>query len=108
MTVTHLPTRYTIGGSDAAAAAGIDPYKSRVMLWLEKKGRIERPETEAMRWGRLIEPTIVDVLEREHGYTIVSGPKPIGDLERPWFSGTPDGFVHNGDDPLLLEVKTVG
>lgn len=49
VTVVQLPTRFTIGGSEAAAAAGIDPHRSRVGLWLEKTGRVEREETEAMR-----------------------------------------------------------
>lgn len=107
MTVVQLPTRFTIGGSEAAAAAGIDPHRSRVGLWLEKTGRVEREETEAMRWGKLIEPTVVNVLESEHGYSIVSGPELLGDPERPWLNGHPDGFVV-GNDPMLLEVKTVG
>ena len=38
MTVTALDTRRRekIGGSEAAAACGIDPYRSRLMLWYEK------------------------------------------------------------------------
>lgn len=28
-----------IGGSDAAAAVGLNPYKSQLELWLEKAGR---------------------------------------------------------------------
>ncbi len=28
-----------IGGSDAAAAVGLNPYKSQLELWLEKTGR---------------------------------------------------------------------
>jgi hypothetical protein len=32
MTVVQLPTRFTIGGSEAAAAAGIDPTTTREVL----------------------------------------------------------------------------
>lgn len=110
MTVTHLPTRYTIGGSDAAAAAGIDPHKSRVMLWLEKKGRIERSETEAMRWGKLLEPLIFEEL-REQGWRV---DRVIGglllDVERLWLRGNPDGyeFADSGAQVAVVDAKTVG
>ena len=40
--------RFTVGGSDVAAAAGIHPFVSPVMLWLQKTGRVEVAETEAM------------------------------------------------------------
>jgi putative phage-type endonuclease len=110
MTVVQLPTRFTIGGSEAAAAAGIDPHRSRVALWLEKTGRVERPETEAMRWGTLLEPVIVEQLEQEHGYILFPQPAEIADGSRPWITGHPDGIVTHDDEPepLLLEIKTVG
>ncbi|NDC64365.1 MAG: hypothetical protein EBZ59_10375, partial [Planctomycetia bacterium] len=33
--------RAGIGGSDAAAACGIDPYRDRLTLWAEKVGLAE-------------------------------------------------------------------
>ena len=70
MTVVQLRP-HTIGGSEAAAACGVDPYRSRVWLWGEKTGRpgFERPETEAMRWGKRLEDDIDDAL-RELGYDV--------------------------------------
>jgi putative phage-type endonuclease len=111
--VTVVPLRQPspIGGSEAAAAAGIDPHRSRVMLWLEKSGRFERGESEAMRWGHLLEPVIAAELA-ERGYTVRLGCPRLFDSERPWVGGTPDGFIDVGDpaDPSdgLLEIKTVG
>jgi putative phage-type endonuclease len=116
MTVVQLPTRFTVGGSEAAAAAGIDPHRSRVALWLEKTGRVERPETEAMRWGTLLEPLIIFELE-ERGYHVFHLGLEYTDEshERSWLRGHPDGFVRYEDDrerdvldPMLLEIKTVG
>jgi putative phage-type endonuclease len=109
MTVVQLPTRFTIGGSEAAAAAGIDPHRSRVALWLEKTGRVERPETEAMRWGTLLEPVIMQELF-ERGWQVDPYKGDVGDTERPWLTGHPDGIVYHDDEPgvWLLEVKTVG
>jgi putative phage-type endonuclease len=96
----------TIGGSEIAAAAGVDPYRSRVALWLEKTGRLDPPETEAMRWGELLEPAIWNELE-DRGYELtVSNPAGLTDAERPWLVGHPDGFVALGAETGVLEVKT--
>lgn len=99
-----VPRIATLGGSDAAAAAGVDPYRSRVMLWAEKTGRIVRPETEAMRWGTLLEPLVKDEL-RERGYD-VEDVGSVNDLSRPWLIGHPDGIVNESPGLALLEVKT--
>src|SRR6266487_441319 len=75
MTVVDLATRRRdkIGGSEAASACGVDPFRSRIMLWAEKTGRIERPETEAMKWGKLLEPVVFAGLERQ-GYDVMPAP----------------------------------
>ena len=45
-----------IGGSDAGAILGFNPYKSPYYLWCEKTGRIgSQPDSEAMRQGRDLE-----------------------------------------------------
>jgi putative phage-type endonuclease len=113
MTVVQLPTRFTIGGSEAASAAGIDAHRSRVGLWLEKTGRVEREETEAMRWGTLIEPLIISTLRSELHYQVERrawDAAPLVDPARPWLIGHPDGWITEDDDDGLgvLEVKTVG
>lgn len=109
MNVVSLRQPSPIGGSEAAAAAGIDPHRSRVMLWLEKTGRFERPESDAMRWGTLLEPVIFSAL-REDGYYVEphDGTRLV-DPDRPWIAGTPDGFDYGDDKAVrLLEVKAVG
>src|SRR5581483_6399044 len=60
-------------GAEGAAAAGVHPYTSRVMLWLRRTGRVEQPETEAMRWGTRIEPLVLAALEEE-GYELLPAP----------------------------------
>jgi predicted phage-related endonuclease len=125
MTVVQLPTRFTIGGSEAAAAAGIDPHRSRVGLWLEKTGRVEREETEAMRWGKLLEPVIVCALsDRDIYASDLTDPflderfksrrgsslMELCDPDRPWLIGHPDNLWMGDDHEVigLIEVKTVG
>jgi putative phage-type endonuclease len=108
VTVVSLDTRRRdkIGGSDAAAACGVDPYRSRVMLWAEKTGRVTRAETEAMRWGKLLEPVVFAELERQ-GFDVMPAP----DVEwaqdgLPWLVGHPDGFVDLDGQRCVLEIKT--
>ena len=98
--------RERLGGSDAAAACGVDPYRSRVHLWAEKMGLLERERTEAMEWGTRLEPLIFAQLE-ESGYDVAW---PSGDdLAHPelrWFAGHPDGYINLEGEPGILEVKT--
>ena len=99
-------SRFTIGGSEAAAAVGVDPYRSPVMLWAEKTGRYQRPETDAMRWGKLLEPVVFAQLERE-GWDVM----PALDVEwqhdsLTWLRGHVDGFVDIDGARGVLEIKT--
>jgi putative phage-type endonuclease len=98
----------TIGGSEAASACGVDQYRSRVMLWAEKTGRVEREPSEAMRWGNLLEPVVFQELERR-GFNVSPGlADTLRDDDRPWLTGHPDGFAEIDGEPALLEIKTAG
>lgn len=105
MSVTPLRKVAPIGGSEAAAACGIDPYMSKVYLWLVKTGKIARPETDAMHWGKLLEPVIFGQLEAD--YDVIPAPaEGLTDPERDWLHGHPDGFVTLDHERAVLEVKT--
>lgn len=113
MTVTNITRPAPIGGSEIAAACGIDPHRSRVMLWLEKTGRVRREPSEAMEWGTRLEPVIFEALA-DQGYNVASaGGVAWRDEARPWLIGHPDGFEWPGDSrqdgpERLLEIKTAG
>jgi len=48
--------RRGIGGSDAAAVVGLNPYKSELALWADKQGKLpEVEDNESMRTGRDLE-----------------------------------------------------
>ena len=56
--------RRGIGGSDAAAILGMNPWKSPMDVWLEKTGEFsadDEPDNEKMYWGTALE----DVVARE-------------------------------------------
>lgn len=110
MTVVDLDTRRRdkIGGSEAAAACGVDPHRSRIMLWAEKTGRVERAESEPMKWGTLLQPVIFAELERQ-GYDVLPCPDAEwSHAEWPWLVGHPDGFAQVDGERAVLEIKTAG
>jgi putative phage-type endonuclease len=97
-----------IGGSDAAAACGIDPWKSQLELYLEKTAVYEptvtslRRPNPRMEWGNLLEPVIrqkyMDVTGRK-----VSVPDTLFHPDYPHILVNLDG---KADDDGILEVKT--
>jgi len=107
MSVTELQ-RFTLGGSVAASAAGIDPYRSRVMAWAELTGRVDREPSEAMEWGNRLEP-VIDAAMTERGYELMPAPADgFTDPERPWLIGHPDGFAALSGERVVYERKTMG
>lgn len=96
--------RKGIGGSDAGAVCGVNPWRSPYQVWLEKRG--EAPGVEdnpAMYWGRTLEPVI-----RQH-YANVTGhevkvPKTIlKHPKRKFMLANLDGIANND---RVLEIKT--
>jgi putative phage-type endonuclease len=99
---------WTLGGSEAAAACGLDPYRSRVALWLEKRGELRNDAGEPALWGTLLEPVIFDVLARS-GFDVMPAPADgFQDDDLPWLIGHPDGFAEVEGEAALLEIKTAG
>lgn len=88
--MTPLPyTGPRLGGSTIGAACGIDPWCSPIRLWLELTGRLEREETEAMRWGKRLQPVIFAALA-DDDYPVWEASAVYDDVERPWLVGHPD------------------
>jgi putative phage-type endonuclease len=62
----HEIRRNGIGASDCAAAMGISPWKTKLELYLEKIGIIEKQETKfgtQMYWGNVLEPSVAQAYE---------------------------------------------
>lgn len=52
-----------IGGSEAAAIVGLNPWKSAFQLWLEKTGQVEAEDlsdNEFIYWGNVLEQVVAD------------------------------------------------
>ncbi len=62
--------RHSIGGSDAATAIGLNPYKTPYQLWLEKTGRVEPEDlsgNERIHFGNVLEDVVADEFARRTG-----------------------------------------
>lgn len=95
--------RSGIGGSDAAAILGLNPWKSAVQVYLDKIGDLPPIEdNEKMRWGRILEQPIAEEFARRKGMKL-TGPIEIGSKVCPWMLGNIDQTL---DYDEILEVKT--
>ena len=93
-----------ITASDAAAVAGLNPYRTAMDVWMEKTGATPRQaSSRAMEAGNEIEPLLAKWYEKDHGVTLIPGTTlvhptlPIG--------ATPDFLVGRERN---VEMKNVG
>ena len=87
--------RQGLGASDAAAVAGLSPYATPYSVWADKTGLVplggpERPE---MRWGRLLEPAIVEAFEEATRLTVTHRQWMSEHPSLEWLRATLDGQV---------------
>jgi putative phage-type endonuclease len=62
-----------LGGSDIAAALGINKYKSARRLWSELTGAVQREDISdkpAVRMGNKLEPIVAELFAEETGYKV--------------------------------------
>lgn len=110
LTDKQLEARMTgVGGSEAAAVCGIDPYRQRLDVWLEKVQGI-RDETignkEVVRWGNLLEDTVAMEWGERHGVKVRRSNSVLSHPDLPWMLGNIDRRVTGSKQGL--EVKTRG
>lgn len=97
-----------IGGSDAAAVAGMNPWKSPVGVYLEKTGQIVPPEAgEAAYWGNQLEDVVAREFATRSGFKIQRSNKLYRHKEHPFMLGNVDRLITDGNKRRgILEVKT--
>lgn len=100
---TFLANRLTgIGGSDAAVALGVSPFRTALELYLEKRGEIPpTEETPPMLWGRLLEPVIRQHYAERTG-RVVRVPPFMRHPRHEFVTCHADGVT---DDKRLFEAK---
>lgn len=104
-----------IGSSDAAAAVGLNPYKSQLELWMEKTGRDgtlpktdPNDETSPMYWGTLLEPIVAAHYTRRTGNKVRRINAVLQNPSAPWMLANIDREITGAPDVQILECKTAG
>lgn len=98
-----------IGGSDIAAICGKSPYKSPRDIYLSKTMLVEGDkQSEAARWGNVLEQTIAAEWAQRFNRKYVYVPYSFKSLEFSYMNANIDGFTLDADDNIdgLLEIKT--
>ena len=101
--------RSGIGGSDAAAALGLSPWKSRSELYQEKISTSPPPRisNEAMTWGRKLEPLVREEFSKRSGMAVRPLRSMLQHPSYPWMLADLDGLVEDSNRGVgILEIKT--
>ena len=94
-----------IGGSDAAALLGLNPYVSPYALWAEKTNRLpEKDDNEAMRQGRDLEQYVADRFMEATGKKVRRKKTMLRNLAYPFAHANIDRWVVG--ENAGLECKT--
>jgi predicted phage-related endonuclease len=109
VTVVDFPARFTIGGSEAAAVLGCDPYLSPTMLAARKLGLVAAQEdNDAMRMGRALEYAHAELIA-EQGVDILPAPKESAvHPSLDWWTARPDAYAEVLGMRAVVELKLHG
>lgn len=106
-----------IGSSDAAAAVGLNPYKSQLELWLEKTGRDTslpkldpQDEDSPAYWGNILEPIVATHYSKRSGHRVrrINAVLQHPDPKLAWMLANIDREVIGAPEVQILECKTAG
>lgn len=106
-----------IGSSDASAAVGLNPYQSRLELWMVKTGRdaaLPKPDsddpTSPVYWGHILEPIVAEQYSKQTGRKVrrVNAVLQHPDPDKHWMLANLDYSVVASEDVQILECKTTG
>lgn len=104
-----LDRQQGIGGSDIAAIAGMNPWKSPMGVYLEKIGQVEDAEpSEAAHWGVVLEDVVAQEFKRRTGWYVERCNRLLAHPEHPWMLASLDRKYRDPDTGLwgVLECKT--
>lgn len=95
-----------IGGSDAAAIAGVHPYKKPIDVWRRIVEGYDTPTTPAMKRGVRLEPVIREMFAEETGLKLL-GPRSLRSPKHDWLRASLDDVADVGDELQVVEFKSV-
>lgn len=102
-----------IGSSDAATAAGLNPFKSQLELWMEKTGRIipsqpDMNEDSPLVWGTILEPIVAEHYAKRTDRKVRKVNAILQHQDHPWMLANLDREIVGDDGVQILECKTAG
>ncbi|QFS37627.1 YqaJ viral recombinase family nuclease [Burkholderia cepacia] len=107
--------RTGIGGSDAAAAVGLNPYMSLLELWLDKTGRADglpgpdpNDTSSPTYWGTLLEPIVAASYTKQTGNRVRRVNAVLRHPTIPFMLANLDREIVGVPDVQILECKTAG
>lgn len=97
--------RKGLGGSEIAAVLGLDPFRTALDVYAEKRG-LAPPFTgnAQTRAGQRLEPAILRWYAEETGRELVPSPGTVAHPREPWMLCTPDALVREVGDAAPIEV----
>ena len=102
--------RQGIGGSDAAAIAGLDRYSTPLGVYYDKIGELpdtDDADSEAIRWGRRLEPVLADEFALRTGFRVLRRNAVLRSREHPFMLANLDRLVRDDDGAVgVVEIKT--
>ena len=94
-----------LGGTDLAAIAGLNPYRTALDVYLDKTSDDISEETNAaMRWGTLLEDVVAKAYSEDTGYDVEIEPNTIYHPEYKFLGANIDRWADN--KRRILECKT--
>jgi putative phage-type endonuclease len=104
-----------IGSSDAAAAVGLNPYRSQLELWAEKTGRDgnfpkvdPKDESSPMYWGNLLESIVAAHYTMRSGHKVRRINAVLQHPKEQFMLANLDREVIGTQEVQILECKTAG
>lgn len=105
-----------LGGTDLAAIAGLNPYRTALDVYLDKtSGDIREETNDAMRWGNLLEDAVSKAYSEDTGYFLKIADGPIYHSEYKFLAANIDRWAHDihpfkneMSTKHVLECKTAG
>lgn len=102
--------RKGIGGSDAAAIMGLNPWKSTIDVWLDKTGQYEEKEekgtNEKTYWGNVLEDVVAKEFSIRTGLKVRRKNAILQHKDYPFMLANVDRFIVG--ERAGLECKTTG
>jgi len=99
--------RKGVGSSDAAAVAGLNPYRTPLEVYLDKLGLLEeQDETEAMYWGTVLEDVVAREFAARTGLKVWRRNAILQHPEYAWVLANIDRYIVQKGNWGVLECKT--